>query len=182
MSRALVFIADGFEEVEALTAVDILRRGGVEVGTVSVGEGLERMGAHAVPVRCDMPLDAAPWARADMLVLPGGWPGAENLGKCQVLRKKLLEFSRDANRSVGAICAAPYVLGGLGILKERRATCYPGFEKYLEGAEVTGARVERAGNVITGRGPGVAQDFALALLEKLEGKAKAEEVREGLVP
>ena len=110
----------------------------------------------------------------------GGWPGAENLGQDTVLTGKLKEFAADPKKWVAAICAAPYVLGGLGLLRGKRATCYPGFEKYLEGADVTGGRVERDGHIITGRGPGTASDFALELVEVLEGKEKAEDVRDGL--
>lgn len=180
MAKASVFIADGFEEIEALTAVDLLRRGGVEVDTVSVGEGLSRTGAHDVAVRCDRVFADTDWAGSDMLVLPGGWPGAENLRKTPQLCEKLVAFEKEG-RWVAAICAAPYVLGELGLLKGRKATCYPGFEKALVGATVTGGRVERDGCVITGRGPGVATDFALELVEALAGKEKAAEVREGLV-
>lgn len=139
MSHALVFIADGFEEIEALTSVDLLRRGGVDVKTVSVGGGNLRKGAHGVQILCDTLLSSADWDQADMLVLPGGWPGAENLGQDTVLTGKLKEFAADPKKWVAAICAAPYVLGGLGLLRGKRATCYPGFEKYLEGADVTGA-------------------------------------------
>lgn len=180
MSKASVFIADGFEEIEALTAVDLLRRGGVEVDTVSIAPGLAREGAHGVTVLCDREFADTDWAGSDMLVLPGGWPGALNLRNRAELCEKLLAFAADPGRWVSAICAAPYVLGELGILKGRSATCYPGFEEKLEGAKATGGRVERDGRVITGRGPGVAADFALALVEALEGKAKADEVREGL--
>ncbi|MCG5031448.1 DJ-1/PfpI family protein [Mesosutterella sp. OilRF-GAM-744-9] len=180
MSKASVFFADGFEEIEALTAVDLLRRGGVQVDMVSVGEGLERTGAHGVKVLCEHTLAQARWDSADMLVLPGGWPGAENLCRSEPLRAKLLEFAADPRRWIGAICAAPYVLGSLGLLRGRRATCYPGFEEKLEGAVATGARVERDGRIITGRGPGAATEFALALLEALEGGQKAGEVRDGL--
>lgn len=180
MSHALVFIADGFEEIEALTSVDLLRRGGVDVKTVSAGGGNLRKGAHGVQILCDTLLSSADWDQADMLVLPGGWPGAENLGQDTVLTGKLKEFAADPKKWVAAICAAPYVLGGLGLLRGKRATCYPGFEKYLEGADVTGGRVERDGHIITGRGPGTASDFALELVEVLEGKEKAEDVRDGL--
>lgn len=127
MSHALVFIADGFEEIEALTSVDPLRRGGVDVKTVSVGGGNLRKGAHGVQILCDTLLSSADWDQADMLVLPGGWPGAENLGQDTVLTGKLKEFADDPKKWVAAICAAPYVLGGLGLLRGKRATCYPGF-------------------------------------------------------
>ena len=179
MSKALVFVADGFEEIEALTAVDLLRRGGVDVATVSVGKGVCREGAHRVTVCCDCELTDDVFEGADMLVLPGGWPGAENLCKEPLLRARLTEFAA-AGKWIGAICAAPYALGDLGLLKGRKATCYPGFEQYLTGADFTGALVERDGRIITGRGPGAATEFALALVDALQGEAAAAEVRAGL--
>jgi len=180
MSSAAVFFADGFEEIEALTALDLLRRGGVSVFMVSVGGGLVRTGAHDVRLVCEIELSNPVWKKADMLVLPGGWPGALNLCNAKELGEELRRFAGTPGKRIGAICAAPYVLGTLGILKGRRATCYPGFEEKLAGADVTGALVEKDGNIVTGRGPGAAVPFALALLEALEGKQKAVEVRDGL--
>ena len=179
MPKALVFIADGFEEIEALTSVDLLRRGGVEVETVSVGGGLLREGAHRVTVTCDRELTAGALEGADMLVLPGGWPGAENLCREPLLRRALPAFAGQG-KWIGAICAAPYALGDLGLLRGKKATCYPGFEEYLAGAEFTGALVEKDGNIITGRGPGAATEFALALVAALRGEAVSAEVRDGL--
>ena len=181
MSHALVFIADGFEEIEALTSVDLLRRGGVDVKTVSVGGGNLRKGAHGVQILCDTLLSSADWDQADMLVLPGGWPGAENLGQDTVLTGKLKEFADDPKKWVAAICAAPYVLGGLGLLRGKRATCYPGFEPKLIGANVTGEAVEVSDNVITGKGPGLVMNFGLALVAAIKNDAVAEEVAAGLL-
>lgn len=179
MAKASVFIADGFEEIEALTAVDLLRRGGIAADLVSASSGLSRTGAHGVKVLCDRVMEDCDWAGSDMLVLPGGWPGAENLRNQAELCERIERFTAEG-RWVAAICAAPYVLGELGLLRGRRATCYPGFEKTLAGAEPTGALVERDGRIITGRGPGAAAEFALALVEALAGKKKADEVRAGL--
>ncbi len=161
MSEALVFIADGFEEIEALTSADLLRRGGVRVTTVSVGNGKTRTGAHGIPVICDAELSEVSFDRADMLVLPGGWPGAENLNNCEQLTGQIKRFAASESKFAAAICAAPYVFGNLGILAGKKATCYPGFEKYLAGADVTGERAVRDGNIITGRGPGTAKELAL---------------------
>ena len=179
MKKAIVFLANGFEEMEALGTVDILRRGGIEVTTVSITTDPVVIGAHNVPVTADTTLNNALLNDADALILPGGMPGASNLNDSEAVKEALLGQYREG-RIVAAICAAPMVLGGLGLLKGRKATCYPGFEKYLEGAEVTGGRVERDGHIITGRGPGTASDFALELVEVLEGKDKAEDVRDGL--
>ena len=179
MSHALVFIADGFEEIEALTSVDLLRRGGVDVKTVSVGGGNLRKGAHGVQILCDTLLSSADWDQADMLVLPGGWPGAENLGQDTVLTGKLKEFAADPKKWVAAICAAPMCLAVSGCCAESARPAIRAL-KSISKADVTGGRVERDGHIITGRGPGTASDFALELVEVLEGKEKAEDVRDGL--
>lgn len=180
MKKAIVFLANGFEEMEALGTVDILRRGGIEVTTVSITADLVVTGAHNVPVTADKTLDNIVLNEADALILPGGMPGASNLNSSEPLKEALLQQYREG-RIVAAICAAPMVLGGLGLLKGRNATCYPGFEPKLIDANVTGEAVEISDNVITGRGPGLVMNFALALVAAIKNDAVAEEVAAGLL-
>ncbi len=181
MKKVFVFLANGFEETEAVATIDILRRGDLNVNTVSISSDKLVTGAHDIPVMADITFEDADFSNGSMLVLPGGMPGASNLNAHEGL-KNLLLFYFEAGKNVAAICAAPLVLGGLGILSGKKATCYPSFEPQLTGAEVTTNPVEKAGTVITGRGPGYVIEFALALVEELQGKAKAEEVRSGLLP
>lgn len=179
MGTVYVFFADGFEELEAFAAVDVLKRAGVNVAMVSVTPDEIVKGAHEIPVLCDKNIVNCDFYDAEMLVLPGGLPGATTLNECEDLRRALLKQAAE-NKSIAAICAAPMVLGNLGLLKGKKATCYPGFDKYLEGAEYTGAMVEKDGNFITGKGPGAAVEFALALVEHLCGKEKVKELKSAM--
>lgn len=180
MKKAIVFLANGFEEMEALGTIDILRRGGIEVTTVSITADPVVTGAHNVPVTANTTLEKATLAGADALILPGGMPGAANLNSSEPVKEALLQQYRDG-KIVAAICAAPMVLGGLGLLKGRNATCYPGFEPKLIGANVTGEAVEVSDNVITGKGPGLVINFGLALVAAIKSPAVAEEVAAGLL-
>ena len=175
-----VFLADGFEEVEAFTAVDVLRRAGLDVQLVSVTNDEIIRGAHDISVLCDRNIENCDFFDAELLLLPGGMPGASTLGKCDDLKRELLRCA-EQGKPIAAICAAPMVLGALGLLQGKRATCYPGFEAYLEGAEVTGAMVERDGQIVTAKGPGAAMEFAFALVEMLLGADKVKELREALI-
>ncbi len=165
-----LFLAEGFEEIEALTPVDLLRRAGIDIMTVAVGESRHVTGAHGVTIEADLLLDDEDMSDAEMLIAPGGMPGAKNLAESP---KVCALFKAQAERGayVAAICAAPAVLlAPLGILDGRKATCYPGFEAPLaaNGAtHVEGERVVRDGNVITSNGPSSAIPFALALIEAL---------------
>lgn len=180
MKKALIFLVAGFEETEALGTVDILRRGGMDIKTVSLLDTKTVEGSHSIPVIADLLFDEVDFSSADILILPGG-AGTAKLNEHEGLKKKLIEFN-NAGKNVAAICAAPMVLGGLGILKGKKATCYPGFEKYLDGATfATDKAVVVEGNIVTGRGPGLTFDFALQLLEILAGKAKRDEVAKGLL-
>ena len=180
MKKAIVFLANGFEEMEALGTVDILRRGGIKVTTVSITANPVVTGAHNVPVTADTTLEKVNLTDADALVLPGGMPGASNLNEAEAVKEALLQQYRNS-KIVAAICAAPMVLGGLGLLKGRNATCYPGFEPKLIGANVTGEAVEVSDNVITGKGPGLVINFGLALVAAIKNEAVAEEVAAGLL-
>ena len=180
MKTIYVFLAEGFEEVEALTPVDVLRRAGLPVKTVSVTGVLTVNGAHGVPVIADMVFEEVKEADTEMIVLPGGLPGATNLDAHKGLSDLIMAFA-EAGKPLSAICAAPLVYGKRGLLKGKKATCYPGFDNFLEGAEYTAAMVEKDGNIITGKGPGAAMEFALAVVELLQGKDKVAELRKAMI-
>lgn len=173
-----LFLANGFEEIEALTPLDVLRRAGVPVTTVGVG-GDSILGAHGIRVQADIPdtmyRDAAP----DMIILPGGMPGSKNLDESRVVDTALRAAQRKG-AYLCAICAAPMVLGKRGYLEGKRAVCYPGFEEYLTGATVTDARVECDGKVITAKGMGAALEFGLALVKELCGEDTAKQIGEAV--
>ena len=174
------FLATGFEEVEALAPVDILRRGGIEIKTVSITGDLVVESAHGVGIRADLLFGEADLASADLLMLPGGLPGATNLNDHEGLRRALTEHNARGRR-IAAICAAPLVLGGLGLLEGRRATCYPGFEKYMAGATYTAELFTTDGNITTGRGPAAVLPYSYAILEQLAGADTAKAVRDGMI-
>jgi len=181
MKKVYVFLANGFEDVEALIPVDVLRRGGLDVVTVSADEDSQLVtSAHGVPMLADAVVADCDFSDADLLLLPGGMPGASNLyehqGVCDAVYAQ-----HEAGRKVAAICAAPaVVLAQLGILNGRRATCYPGFEQLLTKAQYTGDLVTVDGNITTGEGPAAAFPFAYELLEQLTDKQTADQVAEGM--
>ena len=166
-----LFLANGFEEIEALAPVDILRRAGEQVRTVGVG-GRTITGSHGIPVDCDCTTDALPDDTPDAVILPGGMPGTKNLDASETVRKTTLAVHA-AGGLVCAICAAPSVPGHLGILRDKRATCFPGFEGELTGAVICEQSVVRDGNIITARGAGVALDFGFEIVAALCGGDKA---------
>ena len=174
-------MADGFEDIEALIPVDVLRRGGVDIKTVSINGSNIVESAHGVQMVADVLFEDVEdqLADADLLMLPGGMPGAENLNAHEGVKKALVR-QFEAGKMVAAICAAPLVLGGLGILKGKRATCYPGFEGTLEGAEYTHALWTTDGNVTTGEGPAAALPYAYSLLAMLTTEENAATVAEGM--
>ncbi len=180
MKKIGVFFAEGYEEIEALTVVDICRRCGLGVDMVSVTEELMVTGSHGIGVRMDKGFSSADFQEYDMAVLPGGMPGTKNLEAHEGLMAQVDAYYA-GGKYVAAICAAPSIFGHRGILKGRRACCYPGIEAHLEGAEVTAGPVEIADNVISSRGMGTAMDFALAIVEVLCGKEKAQEMAEAVV-
>lgn len=170
-----MFLADGFEETEALAPLDILRRGGVEVQTVGVTGGYVT-GAHGITVKADILPPIALKDNMEAVILPGGGVGTQNLD-ASVLVKEAVQSAYSSGKLICAICAAPSVLGKMGLLRGKKATCYPGFEKYLDGAELSEANVAESGNVITANGMGAALDFGFAVLARLRGADKAEEVK-----
>ena len=176
MKKAVVFLADGFEEVEALTPIDMLRRAGVEVTTVSIKESLDINGSHNIVVEADKLFEDVNYEEIDMFILPGGGLGTENLENCDKLEKILIK-ANDDGKFISAICAAPRVLGKLGFLKGHKATCYPGNEKYLEGAEYdVDAGAVTDGRFVTARGMGTAIEFGSAVISQLLGEEKAREI------
>lgn len=181
MKTSYIFLAPGFEEIEAVTPIDVLRRAGMPVKTVAVAaDGLVVAGAHGVPYVADMTIGELPSdLEAEWLVLPGGMPGATNLVGSAELVSLLTTFPGN----IAAICASPsVVLGSLGLLEGKRATCYPSMESFSrEGVTFTGARVERDGRFITGRGPAMALDFAAAIVEASCGPEKIHEVLSGML-
>ena len=179
MKKVYVFLAEGFEEMEAVTPIDLLRRAGVDAKLVSVTGNRAVTGAHGVTYLADLLFEEIE-EDADMLVLPGGLPGTTNLQAHEGLTKLLLK-QHEAHKWVAAICAAPMVLGALGIVKDRHATIYPGTEDKLIGAAPLTDEVVVDGNVITSRAPGTAIPFAIALAELLTDEKTAAALTEDLV-
>lgn len=170
-----VFLADGFETVEALCPIDLMRRAGLEVTTVSIKDTLTVTSRQEITLFCDAPLESVDIDKAELLMLPGGMPGSDNLAKCGELCALLTEAA-ERDIPLAAICAAPYVLGMLGLLRGKRATCYPGFEGLLEGAMISSEPVVRDGNTVTGAGMGAATEFGLELVSLLCSEEKAEQI------
>ncbi len=175
MAKVCIFLADGFEEIEGLTVVDLLRRAKIEITMVSITGKLEITGAHQIKVIADCLFDEYSYNDVDMLVLPGGMPGTINLGAHEGLVSLLNEF-HEQGKYLSAICAAPSVLGEHGLLKGRCATCYPGFEDKLIGATFTGNKVEIDSNIITSKGLGTSIDFALSIITLLKGEEIAHNI------
>ena len=180
MAKVYVFLADGFEDIEALAPIDILRRGGQDVTTVSINATEKVESAHGVTILADTPLAAAgDMADADLLLLPGGMPGAQHLKDSSEVARLLLSHNAKGGR-IGAICAAPMVLGSLGLLRGKRATCYPGFESQLEGATYTAELVTEDGNITTGEGPAAAMPYGYKLLSYYASADVVEALKEGM--
>lgn len=178
MKTIFVFLITGFEEIEALATMDVLRRAGLDVKSVSLTDSKVVVGSHATPVTADVMFADVDYANAEMLVLPGGTPA---YNEHEGVKKQILDFAKKGHK-VAAICASPMVLGGLGLLEGKKATCYPGFEQYLTKAVLhTDKAVVIDGNITTGRGPGLTIPFALSLVEQIAGKAKRDEVAKGLL-
>ncbi len=180
MLKTAIFLADGFEEIEALTVVDLLRRAEIGIDMVSIMEGRTVIGSHGIPVEADKLLSDIDFDAVDMIILPGGMPGTSNLDACEPLKDRIKEFA-DKGRKLAAICAAPTVYGKMGLLEGKRACCYPGREPDLLGADVQTTEVTRDGNFITSRGMGTAIPFGLAIIEEYLGADAAKEMAEKIV-
>jgi 4-methyl-5(b-hydroxyethyl)-thiazole monophosphate biosynthesis len=178
MKTIAVHLATGFEEIEAITIIDILRRAGLNVIMISVtGESVVK-GAHQIPVTADKLFADVDYESVDMIVLPGGTEGAENLDRHEGLKSQILKFHH-AGKLIGAICAAPMVLGHLGLLEDKTVVCYPGYENELKGAHVDYVPAVTDGNLVTGRGIGAALNFSLEIVKMVAGKEKADKLAKG---
>jgi len=179
MGKILIPLAEGFEEIEAITNIDVLRRAGLNVVTAGVGD-IEIEGDHGVKIEADTEISKVEKSEITDVVLPGGMPGAANLRDSEELR----EIIQDVYQRKGlcaAICAAPIVLEAAGILEGKNATSYPGFDDQMESANYKESRVVKDGNIITGRGPGVAMEFALEVVEYFAGSEKSDELKEAML-
>lgn len=178
--KVYVFLADGFEEIEGITIIDVLRRGQIEIKSVSITGSMEVVGAHGIVVRADMLFDNELLQDGDMLVLPGGTKGTEGLGAHKGLASLIYEYS-EKDKYLAAVCAAPTVLGKMGLLKGRAATCYPSCETDLIGAECKTEKVVQDGKIITSRGPGTTLEFSLKLVEIAVGAEVSDRLRLGML-
>lgn len=175
-----IFFAEGFEEVEALTTVDLLRRAKIDNVMISVTGNIAVTGSHGIEIKTDVLLENTDFAKLDGIVLPGGGPGFANLEKVGVLCEQVKNFASNG-KLVAAICGAPSILGHLGILRGKKATIFPGMEEHLEGAEVLFDSVVRDGNIITSRGMGTSVDFGLSLVEYFKDAQTAEALAHRIV-
>ena len=180
MSKIGIFFAEGYEEIEALTVVDMARRAGIDIDMISIDGCAEAVGSHGIVVKMDKALAEVDFDALDMIVLPGGLPGTTNLENCEPLMQKLDEFY-EKEKYVAAICAAPSIFGHRGYLKGRKATSFPNFESHLDGATVTGGAAEVDGHVITGRGMGCSIPFSLAIVAQFVGKEAADALADKIV-
>ena len=180
MKKVYVFLANGFEDIEAITTIEVLRRGGLNVQTVSINDTIAVVSAHNISVMADLCFGDADFSDAQLLVLPGGLPGADNLKAHSGLRELLVSHSA-AGRHIGAICAAPIVLGNACLLDGKHATCYPGFEGALGNANAVGEGVVTDGNITTAKGPAFSLPFAYTLLQQLTDADTAQQVKDGML-
>lgn len=174
-----VFLAQGFEEVEAICPIDIMRRAGLSVATVGIG-GLQITGSHGITVKADITEEQLNMSDAEMIFLPGGMPGTLNLAASTTVRNAI-KYAVDTDKYITAICAAPSILGEMGLLEGKEAICYPGFEDKLLGASISKKRVVKDGKVITAAGMGVATDLGLCIVEALVDKKTAESLRTAVI-
>lgn len=180
MKRACIFFAEGFEEIEGLTVVDILRRAGVTVDMVSVTGEKRTVGSHNIPIETDRLFEEVDFNEVDLIILPGGMPGTKNLQEHKGLCTVLTKFAQE-QKHIAAICAAPSVLGRLNILAGKKATCYPGFEEQLTGAKVMSDKVVQDGNIVTGKGAGAAAEFSYAILQYYMDQDEIDHLRKAMV-
>lgn len=180
MKKVFIFLADGFEEIEAIAPIDVLRRAELDVVTVSISDSKTVEGAHGIKMQADQLFTQTEFGDNDYYILPGGLDGMLNLSAHKGVNE-LLKKQHAEGKKLAAICASPSVLGKLGILEGKEAICYPGFEENLTGATISKLSVVEDGNVITGKGPGVAIEFALKIVETLKGKEVADEVAAGMM-
>lgn len=177
MKTICVHLAKGFEEIEAIAVIDVLRRAGLNVTIVSITGEQVVYGSHSIPVVSDKLFEELDYENdVEMIVLPGGMPGAANIKEHEGLCSQILKFN-SSDKPIGAICAAPFVLGELGVLEGKTATCYPGYENHLKGATITEEPAVQSGTIITGRGVGTALEFSLKIVEMFKGSQVAEKLK-----
>ena len=180
MKNIALHLATGFEETEAITVIDILRRAKLKVTTISITNELTVEGAHGIKVISDKLFEEVNYEEFHMIILPGGMPGTTNLDNHIELKKRVIEFDLD-EKWIGAICAAPSIVGKLGLLEDREATCYPGFEEKLFGAKIVDKTTVVADNFITSKGLGSAVEFALTIVERLLDKETADKIADAII-
>ena len=178
--KIIVLVAEGTEEIEALTVVDLARRAGIEVEVVSIYDEPVVKGSHNIALVADKVISEADWDNAKMIVIPGGMPGTLNIKACDTAMKQINHFN-EQGKMLAAICAAPSILGEAGLLNGKKAVCYPGFEDKLMGAEVVYETVVADGNIITSRGLGTAIDFAAMIINRILGDNIAKDVLKQII-
>ncbi len=178
--KIAIHFAEGFEEIEAISIVDVLRRANIEAIMVSLTGRRMVKGSHNITITCDKVFEEVEYSQISFIVLPGGMPGAANINNHEGLREQILEFN-EKGKGLAAICAAPMVFGNLGLLENKNAVSYPGFEKYLKGAKIEDSLVVESGRYITAKGPGAAIQFALKIVEQIKGKDIADEIGKAMI-
>lgn len=174
-----LFLADGFEEIEAIAPIDIFRRAEIKLTTVSVSDNIVVTGAHNVKLFADALFSDTQFNRESLLFLPGGMPGTTNLANHEGLTALIQQHSMQGGK-LAAICAAPSILGNMNLLKGKDATCYPGFEDTLAGASISESKIVKSGNILTAKAAGVAIQFALDIVRELKGETLANEIKESI--
>jgi len=177
--KVYLFLADGFEEIEAIAPIDILRRANIDVTTVSISNQKSVRGSHNIVVSADRLFSETDFSDNDLLYLPGGMIGTKNLDAHEGLKSLLLKQASE-DKNIAAICAAPSIIGKLGLLKGKEAICYPGFEGQLTGATLSNEKIVESGTISTAKGAGVAVQFALKLVEILRSKTVAEQIADSI--
>lgn len=179
-NNLFIFLASGFEEIEAVAIIDVLRRAEFNIKSISITGEKMVTGAHNISIEADALFENTDFKTGNMLILPGGMPGTANLENYKPLKDLVKEYYK-TGKELAAICAAPIILGKMSLLRNEEAICYPGFEEYLEDAIISKKRVVRSGNTITGKGPGCAIEFALLIVETLKGKELAASIAKAMI-
>ena len=180
MNDLYIHLAEGFEEIEAVTIIDVLRRAGLNVISVSVTGNRMVKGSHNIEMKADLLFDEVDFTSGEMIILPGGMPGSKNLNEHTGLKQQIIEYQK-SGKYLAAICTAPIVFGNLGILNGKRAVCYPGYEAHLTGADVQSNSYIVDNNIITGRGVGAALNFSLEIVRILVGEERALQLRKAML-
>ncbi len=178
--KAYVLLAEGFEEIEAITPIDVLRRAGIDVITLSISREKSVIGAQNIEVVADDILENHLNEVPDIIITPGGLPGSEHLKNSELVQM-IIKRQHSENKYIASICASPIALERAGVIKDKTFTCYPGFETQINSGTYSGNSVEIDGNIITAKGPGVAMDFSLKIVETLIGKEISEQLRTGMI-